>query len=640
MTALEGAGLDVLAQLAPWREAGVLAAADVHIAATLARLGGLGPIDADVALAVALAARAPRLGHTCLDLATVAESVPAEVERDADAEAASAIEALPWPADVAAWRAAVAASPLTVRAESVGDGSLAGAPLVLDGDLVYLERYRAYEDAVADELVRRAAEPPVASSLDPARRAELLEALLGPEAAAPGQWTAASSGATRSLAVIVGGPGTGKTRTVAALLALLIDGDAHLRIALAAPTGKAAARMGETFRETARELRASALPGAEPLAARLEAAEAATIHRLLGARPGRTRVRRDPRDPLVHDVVIVDETSMVSLPLMAKLLDGVRRDARLVLVGDPGQLASVEAGSVLGDIAGAAGTSVPPSSAGVAGSLHVLTESYRFPSASPVGVFAAAVRAGDVDAAVDVLAGGAAPTDGAGGVGLKWVRAAGDTTLAADAVRAAALDAARRTAAAAREGDGLAALGALGEVRVLCAHRRGPFGISHWNRQVEQWLAGDGPVPRGFSVGRPLLVTANDRVLELFNGDLGVVVASPGGDGAVVVAFPHGQGVRTIGPARLESVETCHAMTIHKSQGSEFDRVVVVLPPPDSRLATRELLYTAITRARHGVTIIGSEASLRAAVERRVVRASGLGARLRAAAGDDHGPVT
>jgi len=294
---------------------------------------------------------------------------------------------------------------------------------------------------------------------------------------------------------------------------------------------------------------------------------------------------------------------------------------------------------VLGDIAGPAvdaaleGEPSPPGE--VSNCVAVLTRSYRFPAASAVGRFAAAVRAGDADAAIAVLAaagdhGGDAgapvdPGDPGAGVVLRWEPSGGDTDEGAEAVGAAGLEAARRTVAAALAGDAGAALDALGSLRVLCAHRRGPFGVARWNWQFEQWLA-EGAAPAvGFYVGRPVLVTANDPVSGLANGDLGVVVAT---EGTPRVAFAAGAGVRLVAPARLESIETVHAMTIHKSQGSEFDEIVVVLPPVDSRLATRELLYTAVTRARSAVTLVGGEAALRRAVANRVVRQSGLRDRL------------
>ena len=638
--------------LGPWRAAGVLSAADVHIAATLARLGGLGAApagaavdggarlldaaEARVVLGIALAARAPRLGHVCLDLQTVRESVPAEVEGDSDAVAIAAIEALPWPADQTVWRAALAASPLVtvvvdgvVPPQPVGRG----VPLVLDGTLLYLERYRVYEDHVAAELVRRAG----TSVAGPALSVEA-SAFAGAFSASAEQQAAAEVGARGLLSVLVGGPGTGKTTTVATLLALLLEAEPATRIALVAPTGKAAARMRESIDDLARTLRESGIAGAGTLADRIAGADVSTIHKRLVWRPDGT-FRHDHENPLAYDVVIVDETSMVSLPLMAHLLDAVRGDARVVLVGDPGQLASVEAGSVLGDIAGpavdAALTGSPAPEGPLAACVSVLAQSYRFPADSSVGRFAAAVRAGDADTAVAVLREGdpTAPAgDGSGddGVRLLWEAAGAESDAGEAAVKAAALDGAVRTRAAALEGDADAALEALGEVRVLCAHRRGPYGVAWWNWRFEDWLTGDEPRLIGSYVGRPVLVTANDPLNGVSNGDLGVIVHTDEGDR---VAFSDPDGARLLTPSRLEGLETVHAMTIHKSQGSEFDEIVVILPPAESRLATRELLYTAVTRARRVVTLVGGEAALRRAVDNRVVRQTGLRARLWPAAG-------
>jgi exodeoxyribonuclease V alpha subunit len=617
---------DWVTWLAPWRAGNVLDASDVHIAATLARLAGLDADDGDVVLAVALAARAPRHGQVCLDLDTVRLSVEAETDGDADRGDVTVLAALPWPTDIEAWRARIVASTLaTVEAVDAAVAPSDGAPpLVLVGDLLYLERYRVYEGQVSDELLRRAAEPPTTLPVSSARRDELFVALgLSSE-----QRAAAELGATRPLSVIVGGPGTGKTHTVAALLALLLDGagdeKGRRRVALVAPTGKAAARMGESIRERAEELRL--VPGTEALVRQLDQADTSTIHRLLGWLPDTIRFRHDQHNPLRYDVVIVDETSMVSLPLMARLLAAVGPRTRLVLVGDPGQLASVEAGSVLGDIAGVVADATAagrPTPAGpLAASVSVLVDSHRFPSESPIGRLAAAVRVGDADAAIEVLHGvGADSSDDS----LVWRPSTADSGAGVEVVRAAAFDAAVQTRALAAEGESRSALDQLAAVRVLCAHRRGPYGVARWNWLFEDWLAAGGPRLAGFYVGRPVLVTANDRSNKLFNGDLGVVVDDAG---AVRVAFPLASSVRLVSSARLEAVETVHAMTIHKSQGSEFVHVVVVLPPPESRLATRELLYTAVTRARERVTLVGSEASLRAAIERRVRRASGLGPRL------------
>ncbi len=638
------ADLAVLELLAPWRAAGVMSAGDVHLAATVCRLTGVGVEAPEVVVATALAARAPRMGHTCLDLATVATSAAAEVEGDRGVPGPGGIDDLPWPTDIPAWQAALAASPLV---EVLADGrppevaSTPPRPLALHGTRLYLERYLAYERQVAAELQRRAAAPPIDSPLPDARRAELLQALVplapGEPATDSPQWSAATAGASRRLSVIVGGPGTGKTQTVAALLALLRAGDpsGRLRIALAAPTGKAAARMGEAFHAVAAQLRQSTLPDVDGLADELDGARATTVHALLGARPGTVRMRHHAGHPLVEDVVIVDETSMVSLPLMARLLDAIGPEARVILVGDPGQLASVEAGSVLGDIAGPAidaAIGAHPAPAGpLAACVSVLSRSFRFPPGSPIDRFARAVRAGDAASAVALLSAAQADADagamdlGVDGLRLAWIDAPGDDPDARAVVVEEVGGAAERVRDLAERGEVDEALEALSDVRVLCAHRRGPFGVSGWNRLVEDALAAAKPLAPGFYLGRPVLISATDRANGLFNGDLGVVVAAPGG---ARVAFPGAEGPRLLAPVRLDSVETVHAMTIHKSQGSEFDHVVVVLPPPDSRLATRELLYTAVTRARRVVTLVGSAAAVERAVTQRVVRASGLADRL------------
>lgn len=599
--------------LRPFREAGVLAASDVHIAAALARLARVD--DPAVVLAAALAARAPRHGHVAVDLATVSETVLGELVAEAGGfEPPAQLDELDWP-DAASWRAAVDASPLVSRTTAEG------TPLVLHRGLLYLQRYRVYEEAVASQLVRRAVAPvgTIGTGAGSATAASLLTG-----EGADRQLAAVAAALESGLTVLVGGPGTGKTTTVAALLATLIEaesptGSGPLQVALVAPTGKAAARLGEAFRDAAQRLPAG-------LASRLADVQASTIHRLLRTRWGTSSsFAHDHHHPLHHDVVIVDESSMVSLPLMARLLDAVRPDARLVLVGDPGQLASVEAGTVLADIAGRAGRSGP-----LSGRVAVLEHSRRFPAGSPLDRLARAVRAGDADAALAVLDDPLASDASAGA--LSWIPHAGDTAEAVDVVRSIALPAALEVAALATEGRsgaselvGSDALDALERVRVLCAHRRGPFGVERWNERVESWLNDAGVSTVGWYLGRPLLVTVNDYRLGLYNGDLGVVVA---GTQRPVVAFPGPVGVQTFAPARLDAVETVHAMTIHKSQGSEFDHVVVVLPPAASRLATRELLYTAVTRARHHVTVIGDREAVVAAIHRRIVRSSGLGAEL------------
>lgn len=623
---------DTFSLLAPWQELGVLDVSDVNLAATLARLGGLGHDAAllPVVLGVALAARGPRHGHVCVDLRTVRTNVALETEPGADDAGLAALDELPWPAH-GEWVQTLAES---VLVDVVDRPPSAGPerPLVLDGTLLYLARYRHYESQVAEALLERADASSEPLTVSAGRRDELLGQLDPSEE----QRRAAMVGATRALGVVLGGPGTGKTHTIATILALLLDAAPdRFRIALAAPTGKAAARMGESITRVATELRASDLPHAGRLADRMTevAATPLTLHRLLGHNPGRGTWRHHRADPLVHDVVIVDETSMVSLPMMARLLDAVRPDARLVLVGDPGQLASVEAGSVLSDIA--AGTAADEGIADrpLTECIIELTESYRFPRQSPVGRFAAAVRRGDATDALAVLAESSADTEADTGVSVDsdssvrigWHEVGADRREAVAVVADLALPAVRRLHDAAVVGDAAAALAVLDEQRVLCAHRLGPFGIGRWNRQFEEWLGAGGVRTNGFYAGRPVLVTANDATRRLFNGDLGVVVSV---DGVEQVVFGTPQHLRRFAPSQLEAVETVHAMTIHKSQGSEFDHVIVILPPPASRLATRELLYTAVTRARRTVTLVGSADSIAAAIGRRVERASGLATRL------------
>ncbi|MGI8492134.1 MAG: exodeoxyribonuclease V subunit alpha [Acidimicrobiales bacterium] len=634
--------------LAPFNQATLLQASDVHVAGRLSSLAG-GCSD-EVTLAAALVVRALRLGHVCVDLTSVQSTVIPEVEGLGD------VSALPWP-DPARWLGLLAASALVASGE--GDQS-SGLPLRLDGNRLYLERYWRQECLVAADIAARAAR--THDEVDHAMLRDGIERLFPAEERAPGdelgtaeepgpggeraadpQRLAAAAAVVQGLTVIAGGPGTGKTTTVARILALMDEqatAAAPPRVALAAPTGKAAARLEEAVHAEARTLDV-----ATHSRGRLLAVQASTLHRLLGWRPdSNSRFRHDRRNRLPHDVVIVDETSMVSLSLMAKLLEAVRPDARLILLGDPEQLASVEAGAVLGDIVGparrrlivsaAARTRLeavtgqvlpaggPQAGVGLGDGIVVLRRVHRF--GGSIARLARVIQSGDEDRALDLLR---RPDES-----LRWIPAPPDGGLAESSellvvVRDRVIDAGRRLVEAAEEGDGAAALEALGSVRVLCAHRRGSFGVEAWTDRVEGWLRaaigdrGKGP----WYVGRPLLVTANNYELQLYNGDTGVVVAGP--DGATAVFERRGE-LASVNPARLESVETLRAMTVHKSQGSQFESVVVVLPEPTSRVLTRELLYTAVTRARHDVTLVASEASVRAALGRRIARASGLRDRL------------
>jgi exodeoxyribonuclease V alpha subunit len=567
--------------LRSFNEAGVLDAADVHVARRVCDLAGE---EAElVALAVAFAVRAVRGGSVCVDLAALA---------DDDIE-------VPWP-DPDAWYAAVAASPLLTSAPRVLRLLEHGGPRLL-----YLDRYWREEEQVHADLVGR----PAGVVAPDAWLASALDRVF-PAVGYDEQRAAARVALTHATTVLTGGPGTGKTTTVAALLALCAEqaelgGAPSVRIALAAPTGKAAARLQQAV-----EAEVAKLPHADR--DRLAGVRAVTLHRLLGARPDTSsRFRHHRENRLPHDVVVVDETSMVSLTMMARLLEAVRPGSRLILVGDPFQLASVEAGAVLADLVE---TVLDRTGVGVAS----LVTSHRF--GESIGTLAEAVRSGDADRAVELLE--------AGGDHVRLVHADDP----APAVRSLVVPHALGVLRAAEAGDGDLALELLDRQRLLCAHREGPFGVRHWNRQVERWLAEETgePIHAAWYAGRPLLMTANDYGLGVYNGDTGVAVRPPAtARGRLLRAAVAGSAGRLdVAPSRLGDVETMHALTIHKSQGSQADEVVVILPPPESRLLTRELFYTAITRARERVVVVGSPDDVRAAIERRAQRATGLRQRL------------
>ncbi|MFJ2836619.1 exodeoxyribonuclease V subunit alpha [Nocardia sp. NPDC087230] len=630
-----------------FNEAGVLSAADVHVAVRLGRMGR--EESEDVLFAAALAVRAVRSGSVCLELARMREiGIDADESRDTAAGIDPAT--LPWP-DTDQVLAALRRSPLIRGGQA---GPLRPLRLVEadaeGGALLYLDRYYQQEQTLRRVLTERSADHP---EIDTALvRAELDRLFADPLGAGPDrQRLAAALAATHWTTVVAGGPGTGKTHTIARILALLT---AHrratpklpaLRIALAAPTGKAAARLQEAVREQAAELGLPELT-------------AATLHRLLGWQRGRTtRFRHHAHNRLPYDVVVVDETSMVSLTMMSHLFSALRPDTRLVLVGDPDQLASVDAGAVLADLVAGPISGAPnpalrellrsdpsPGAAddaadgrvefptGVAhqegaprdpeslsaleqrrlrGGIVRLTRGRRF--GGRIADLAVAVRAGDADAALAILR--------AGGDDVSLC--APDETAA---VRADVTGAALAVTAAANAGDAVGALTALESHRLLCAHRQGPFGVERWDRMAAEWAAAGGAGPEGpqavWYPGQPLLVTANDHEARIYNGDTGVIVRRP--DGSLRAALQRGSEPYLVHPTQFPAVVTVFAMTIHRSQGSQYDTVSVVLPEPESTLLTRELLYTAITRARTHVRIIGTEEAIRAAIGRRVLRASGL----------------
>ncbi|MDR1790276.1 MAG: exodeoxyribonuclease V subunit alpha [Propionibacteriaceae bacterium] len=550
-----------MAELAELFTAGELLAAE-----KIARL--YGERDPLVLSALAMTIKVLESGSVCLDLELAAQQLQALAE-----------EQLPdyaWPG-TAEWLAALTASPM------VETGTGFNRPLHLVGTRLYLQRYYEQEQRVQRRFAELAAQSWPVPGLD-----AILDAVFGANAD-PYQRQAAATAAQRGLTIVAGGPGTGKTYTIAKIISTLqqvaaaapVAGwPAQPRIALAAPTGKAATRITESLLESG----AAALSGV-------------TIHRLLGYQPGkRTRFAHDGFDPLPYDVVIVDEASMVPLLLMDRLLAALPPGCRLVLVGDPDQLAPVLAGAVLSDITTVA-SGTP--------SLVRLRQNHRFSGA--ISDCAAAVLAGDPEALLAAIDG-------------EQVRLVTDSPAAAiTQLVLPAAEALIESAHAAPVADTLARQRSL---QLLCAHRIGPAGAEHWNAEIiralrSAGLAGDDA--RWFA-GMPLLYGHNSADLGLSNGDTGVVYASPQG---LVAHFGPGDGV----PVQLlEDTTPSYAITVHKAQGSQFQHVILLLPGVDSPLLTRELLYTALTRAQSQVTIIGSIDSLTKAVNSPALRVSGFSA--------------
>ena len=508
-------------------------------------------------------------------------------------------------------------------------------PLVLDGaGRLYLYRYWKYEAELVQVILEKAALPP--GQMDESLLSQGVARLFpGGEGGEVDWQKVAALGALWSrFSVISGGPGTGKTSTVVKILALLLEqakGE-KVRIALAAPTGKSAARLKESIRAMKAGLDCS-----EEVRGQIPE-DVTTLHRLLGVRGGSVRFRHDRENRLPFSVVIIDEASMVALPLMAKLAVALDAGARVILLGDRDQLASVEAGAALGDICG--GGRAEPYSQGfqafvarVAGaqftatavgekrgfpndSLTVLKKNYRFAAASGIGGAARAVNAGEGAAALELF------RDEQQG-DIHWQDApAPDQLKKALAERVVA--GYSPYLAAGSPGEALRRFDAF---RVLTALRQGPYGVTGVNALVEEILVEKGLIERGnrWYSGRPIMITVNDYNLKLFNGDIGIVLPDPESCGSPRVFFPSPDGgVRKVPPVRLPAHETVFAMTIHKSQGSEFDRLLLLLPGNDSEGLTRELIYTGLTRAKSAVEIWGSQEVFISAVSRRVERTSGL----------------
>jgi len=505
------------------------------------------------------------------------------------------------------------------------------APLILDGERLYLARYHHYETQLAAQLLARGGANPQVDETVLADGLARLFARNNNQTGPDWQRLAAAQAVRRNLAVISGGPGTGKTTTVVRLLAALLEqpGGERLSIGLAAPTGKAAARMAEAIRNAKAEL-----PVSEAIKAALPE-EARTLHRLLGSRGDTPRVRHTAASPLPLDVLVVDEASMVDLALMAKLLDALPIHARLILLGDKDQLSAVEAGAVFAELCEGRGFTAEtaadlqrltgqPVAAQTPGSrlgdaVVLLTHSHRFAGDSGIGELARRINSGDATGTINLLKEGRAD--------LAWEYEPTPSALLERLDHGYA-----PFLAAARSGDVAAAFTAFNGFRALTAQRQGAWGVEGINEALEARFKRRFSLPsrERWYPGRAVMVRQNDYALGLFNGDIGICLASENG----LRVFFESAGeteptFRPFSPARLPSHDSAFAMTVHKSQGSEFSEVLLALPDTASPLLTRSLFYTGITRAKHKVEIWALPARLMEAVSTRAERAAGLAERLR-----------
>ena len=592
------------------RSAGALSALDEHFAQTLGRLAG--ESRAEVLLAASLASRRVGAGHVCLDLGRFVAEGSGLIEGDE----------LQWdPPTLDEWLEILAGSEMIER---LGVGAAPGsesalpscAPLVLDpSGRLYLRRYWDDEQSLARALRARIADGDSAMGLDENVLAEGLNRLFGEEAE-PGSnlQRQAAEGALRSrFFVISGGPGTGKTFTVINIIALLVEqalarGEAPPRVQMVAPTGKAAAHLQGAVQGSLEALDCSdAVKAGVPTSA-------STIHRCLGRRGGTAnRFRHGADNPLELDVLLVDEASMVDLALMTRLVEALPRDARLILLGDRDQLASVEAGSVLGDIGRGPGGEPVDAPASV---VH-LTRNYRFSSEGSIEELTRRINAGDAEGTLALLADEGRPEvrlveplpgGGWGDALSREIRAGyeGFYSEASPSGRMMALDG----------------------FRILCAHRHGAGGVDALNAEAERLLGIEGGLDLASPVQqvRPIGITRNNYELELYNGDVGVVCRNPDAPERGWRAFflaPDGTE-RWFSPLSIGVAETVFATTVHKSQGSEFAAIALVLPDEASPILSRELIYTAVSRARERVTLFSSAAVLSEAIGRRIERSSGL----------------
>ena len=571
--------------------------------------------EPEVMLAAALLSKDAGEGHVCLPLSRLVpdEQMPAALQ--------SCFVMLGESVD---WQAVLSRSPAVSGAETQ-------TPMILTGERLYLNRLWRNELTVARFFSETNAPLPC----DEALLRQTLDGLFSSGEAIDWQKVAAAVALTRRISVISGGPGTGKTTTVAKLLAALIQlsGEQKCRIRLAAPTGKAAARLTESLGGALQKL-----PLTEAQLA-LFPNEASTLHRLLGAQLGSQRLRYHAGNPLHLDVLVVDEASMIDLTMMSRLIDALPPHARVIFLGDRDQLASVEAGAVLGDIctyasfgytaaraqelARLTGCALEPDNSPVAGALRdslcLLQKSYRFGSDSGIGQLAAAVNRGDRHSTRGVFDG--TFTD----IEKKSLQSSEEYQAMLDD----ALEGYQHfLTCVQQQNTPEQVIAAFGEYQLLCALREGPFGVSGLNDRLEQLLAQKRKINRllhsRWYEGRPVMISRNDSALGLFNGDIGIALDR--GQGLRVwFMMPEGS-VKSVQPSRLPEHDTAWAMTVHKSQGSEFNHAALILPTQLSPFITRELIYTAITRARQRLSLYTDERVLVQAIAARTERRSGLSA--------------
>jgi len=601
---------------------GVLRPLDLQFARVVA-----GSDEPEMLLAAACLSAEAGAGHVCLMLEQL---LPENLFDGRQPELAQAAWLAAGQLDVAGWQQRLAAS------AAVGDGSTA-MPMVLQQQRLYLQRMWQNEGEVAEFI----SSDSLPQAVEEAELRAILDQLFG-EATDEPDWQkiAAAVAATRRIAVISGGPGTGKTTTVAKLLAALVQlaEGRRLRIQLAAPTGKAAARLTESLGSAGKQLALT------PEQRALFPTEASTLHRLLGAQPNSQRMRYHSGNRLHLDVLVVDEASMVDLPMMARLIAALPAQARVIFLGDRDQLASVEAGAVLGDICRFAeqGYSVAraeqlsrltgcllqgesaQAEAAVRDSLCLLRKSYRFDANSGIGQLASAVNTGNGKLALAALDGRFSDVSG------YPLAETQDYQALLDACVTGYRDYLQQVVAGA---DAVAVLAAFGRFQVLCALREGPFGIAGLNERIETGLQRAGLIQRKpgaagrWYSGRPVMIGRNDSALGLFNGDIGIALRDETGELRVHFQLPDGS-IKSVQPSRLPAHETAYAMTVHKSQGSEFDHTVLVLPNHFLPVLTRELVYTAITRARRQLSLYAIDAVLMRAIRTPTQRRSGLAERL------------